>query len=296
MLSLNSMQKILLYGGTGLVGSRILELLFNQFNFIAPTHQEVDLTNNAAISKNIKEVNPDQIIYAAGYTNVDKAEQEKKLCFLLNSEAVKTITETSLSLNTPFHYLSTDYVFNGKKEDAPYNEEDEPNPLSIYAKSKREGEIVTLKVSSKNSVLRLIMPYSASYERKLDLARTVLNRLRKGHQLFGVTDQKVNPIFVDDLVLAIKVLLKRGISGIYHLGASSFTTPFKFASKVAQEFDLDKNLITQITFAQFSKTRPAQRPQHSWLDTSKFEREFGEGILHTVENGLELFKQQLMNI
>lgn len=290
------MQKVLLFGGSGLVGSRILQLLEKDFELIAPTHKDIDLSNFESVKKNIQEVKPDQILFAAGYTNVDQAQEDREKCFLLNTKVVEVIVERCKFLSIPLHYLSTDYVFNGKKEDAPYTEEDKPEPLSVYAESKREGEVVTLDANSKNSVLRLIMPYSASYERKLDLARTVLTRLRGNQQIFGVIDQKVNPIFVDDLVLAIKVLLKRGVSGIYHLGASSFTTPFKFASAVAEEFGLDKNLITQITFAEFSKTRPAKRPQHPWLDTSKFEREFGKGILHTVEDGLELFKQQLINI
>lgn len=296
MPSLNNMQKILLYGGTGLVGSRILELLSKHFNFIAPTHQEVELTDSSAISANIKEVNPNQILYAAGFTNVDKAEEEQDLCFAINAQAVRIIVETANPLNIPVHYLSTDYVFNGEKEDIPYNEEDEPDPLSLYAKSKKEGEINTLNFSSKNSVIRLIMPYSAFYQKKLDLARTVLARLKNNQQVFGVVDQNVNPIFVDDSIKAVGELLKRQASGIYHLGAANFTTPFKFINLIAQMFRLDESLITPMKFADFAKTRPAKRPQHSWLDTTKFVKEFGSSILHSVEEGVEMFKRQITNL
>lgn len=285
--------RVLIYGGSGLVGLRVLQLLSKDFDLTAPTHKDVDLSNFESVRKNIQEVKPDQILFAAGYTNVDQAQEDREKCFLLNTKVVEVIVERCKFLNIPFHYLSTDYVFNGKKENAPYTEEDKPDPLSVYAKSKREGEIVTLDANSKNSVIRLIMPYSASYERKSDLARTVLTRLRDNQQIFGVIDQNINPIFVDDLVLAIKVLLKVKSSGIYHLGASSFTTPFKFASAIAEEFGSDKNLITQTTFAEFSKTRPTERPQHSWLDTSKFRKEFGDDILHSVEEGIKLFKNQL---
>jgi len=286
-------KKILLYGGTGLVGSRVAELLSDKFEIIAPTHSEVDLTNPKSIKENINQIKPDQILYAAGYTNVDKAEEETELCNKLNSGAVEIITESAKNLNSPLHYLSTDYVFDGTKEDAAYIETDTPNPLGVYAKSKRDGEDITLKISDKNSVLRLIMPYSAVYTKKLDLARTVLSRLKNKESVFGVVDQNINPIFVDDLIMAIGKILENQSNGIYHLGASSFTTPMKFIEKIAELFDLDKELIIKMDFAEFSQTRPAKRPQHSWLDTSKFINQFGSDILHTVGEGLELFKKQI---
>jgi dTDP-4-dehydrorhamnose reductase len=286
------MQKILIYGGTGLVGSRVLELLSSNFEFIAPTSDEVDLLNEEDIKKNIEQINPEQVLYAAGYTNVDKAEEDQDLCFGLNTIAVKTISDISSNLNIPLHYLSTDYVFNGEKSDLAYTEEDEPSPLSVYAKSKRDGEVLALDSNPKNSVIRLIMPYSAVHTKKLDLVRLVLGRLKNGEKVFGVTDQNVNPIFVDDLVFAIGKILENKSSGIYHVGASSFTTPDKFLHLLAKEFNLDENLITPQSFDEFSKTRPAKRPQHSWLDTSKFNKDFGEGILHSVEDGIKLFKEQ----
>src|SRR5438105_2977605 len=129
-------QKILLFGGSGLVGSRILQLLSERFEFIAPTHDQVDLTNSAQIQQNIAFIKPEQILYAAGYTNVDKAEEEQEMCSALNAKAVKDIAEVASSDKIPVHYLSTDYVFDGEKSNSAYTEEDEPNPLATYAKSK----------------------------------------------------------------------------------------------------------------------------------------------------------------
>lgn len=286
------MQKILIYGGTGLVGSRVLQLLSQNFELIAPGSSEVDLLNKEAVDENINQVKPDQILYAAGYTNVDKAEEEKTQCFGLNATAIQTIVETALKKQIPVHYLSTDYVFDGTKAEAPYLEEDEPNPLAIYAASKRAGEISVLQTSAKNSVLRLIMPYSALFTKKFDLVRLVISRIKSGEQVFGVTDQNINPIFVDDLVMAIGKILEKRASGTYHLGAANFTTPDKFIHLIANEFGFNEGLIQPQTFEEFSKTRPARRPQHSWLDTSKFRSEFGDGILHTVEDGIKIFKEQ----
>lgn len=289
------MSKVLIYGGSGLVGSRVLELLNNDFEFIAPTHQDLDLTNFKEIEQNIHKVKPSLILYAAGFTNVDLAEEKKEECYLLNSKVVKVIAEFANSLNTPFYYLSTDYVFNGEKEDSPYSEEDEPDPLSTYGKSKREGEIATLSISSKNCVIRLIMPFRARYDKKLDIVRLTLENLKKGKKMFGIIDQNINPIFVDDLVYAIGLILKKKAFGIYHIGATTYTTPEKFLKKIAQIFKLNENLIEGVSFKEFSKTKIAKRPKNSWLEIKKFRKEFGEEILHSVDDGLNLFKKQLQS-
>lgn len=284
--------KILLFGGTGLVGSRFIELNSKDFEIVAPEATEVDLLEEDAVRRNINEVSPRQVLYAAAYTNVDQAEKDSKLCYKLNVDAVKVILIEAKNLGIPFYYLSTDYVFDGTKKDSPYTEEDRPNPLSVYARSKYEGEQATLEASNKNSVLRLIMPYSATHTLKSDLVRTILSRLKEGNKVSGIIDQKINPIFVDDLVMAINEIIKKMTSGIYHLGASTFTTPFEFANLIADKFELDNGLIAKTTFEEFSKTRVAVRPQHSWLDASKFRKEFGENILHSVQEGLELFKKK----
>lgn len=283
--------KILLFGGTGLVGSRFQELLKDEFEIIAPTHLDVDLLNPDEIRKNINETKPDQILYAAGFTNVDKAEEEEELAYNLNSKVPKIITKTAKG--TPVIYLSTDYVFDGTKSEAPYKEEDLPNPLSTYAKSKREGEIAVLSEGNENLVLRLIMPYSAVYTKKMDLARIILNKLRNNEKVLGVSDQKINPIFVDHLSFAISKVIKAKTSGIYHLAATSFTTPLEFARLIALEFNLESNLIEQTTLEKFTKSRAAVRPKDSWLDTHKFINQFGNGILHSVEEGIKEFKSQI---
>lgn len=288
------MKKVLVLGGTGLVGSRIVELLNKRFDLVYPPQSQLDVTSESQIEDSIDSIKPDQILYAAGYTNVDLAEKEKEKCFLLNTEAPKILAKIASQLNIPFHYLSTDYVFDGKKENRPYTEEDEPRPLdAVYAQSKRQGEVVTLDSSSKNSVLRLIMPFSAFYGQKMDIARLILSQLKRGEKIRGVVDQKVNPIFVDDLVMAIAKILEKKATGIYHLAAVSFTTPFEFMKEIARQFGFFEDLIGEMTFAEFRKTRPAKRSQHTWLDISKFQTEFGNGILHTIEEELRLFKIQV---
>lgn len=292
--SKNVKNKLLLLGGSGLVGSRVVALLSGQFDLVAPTAGDLDVIDKARVEESLNEIKPALILYAAGFTNVDLAEERKEQTYALNVEAAKTFVEFTKKINTPFYYLSTDYVFDGKQSDRPYTEEDQPIPVTgVYAKSKREGELVVLGASPINCVIRLIMPFSAVYKRKFDIARLILDKLKRGEKVNGVVDQKVNPIFVDDLVWAINKILQQRAWGIYHIGATSFTTPYDFILEIARQFKLPEEYIQKTSFEEFSKTRLSKRPQHTWLDTQKFRNEFGNDTLHTIEEEIRLFKSQV---
>lgn len=284
-------QKVLIYGGSGQIGSHAILRLPEKFDVIHPSHSEVDVTAKSQVEQNIKKERPDQILYAAGYTNTDAAKHEPGKSFWLNAGAIMNITHLAAKMRIPVYYLSTEIVFDGTKTESAYTEKDTPNPLLTNGKTKRLGELATLDASKQNCVVRLIMCISPYYERKKDLARLVVSKLTN-HETFTATDnQTVNPIYVDHLITALRVLLQNRANGIYHVGATDFTTPYKFARKLAQAFGLNKSLVQKTTFEQFSKTRPEPRPQHQWLDTTKFRTEFGEGILHSVEEGIAAFKK-----
>lgn len=282
-------QKILIFGGTGQIGSVAVKKLAEKFKIIAPTSQEVDVTNRKISEEFIKRIKPDQIVYIAGYTNTDGARKESGKAFWLNSGAVLHLTYVAAKLKIPFHYLSTELVFNGEKSNKPYIENDAPDPVLTNGKTKQLGELATLNASKQNSVLRLIMCYSPIYERKLDLARLTVNKLKRGEQFSATDDQLVNPIYVYHLIDAIANILEKRATGIFHLGATDFTTPYEFARKIAKQLRFDVDLIKPVKFADFSKTRPELRPKDQWLDTKKFRKTFGEGALKSVDEGIEDF-------
>lgn len=285
---------MLLIGGSGLVGSRILELLNKRFEFVAPSHSELDVLNPSQVKKAIREIKPSQVLYAAGFTNVDLAEEKKEECFALNAKAPGYFVEVTGRENIPFCYISTDYVFNGKQSGRPYKEDDPAGPIDqVYARSKYDGEQIVLNGGPINSVLRIVMPFSAVFTKKTDLARFFVTKLKNKEKIKGIYNQKINPIFADDLAAAIGKTLEARVSGIYHLAAIDYTTPYDYAKSVAKVFNLDERLIERVDFNEYVKTRPAKRPQHTWLDTAKFREEFGEGILHTIDEEIKLFKRQL---
>lgn len=285
-------ERLLIYGGSGQVASTSIKLLKNSFEVVTPTHSDVDVTQPSLVRKNIEDVKPDLILYSTGFTSIDLSPEKPDDAWNLNSKGVSYVAEAAVKKSIPVYYLSTEVVFDGKQSDRPYREDDLPNPLSLCGKTKRGGEKATLEASPKNGVIRLIICYSPFYARKLDLARLTLKKLEANESITTTTDQIINPIFVDNLAKAIVTILSQHAQGIYHVGATDFTTPYKFATRIAEKFRLDPSLIKPSTFAEFSKTRPEPRPQYEWLDTAKFRQDFGEGILQTNEESLDLFIEQ----
>lgn len=286
--------KILVLGGSGLVGSRFIQLKNKDFEIVSPSHQVFDLLNFAHYLGFIKDVSPEVIINFAAYTNVDEAEKEKDqingLAFKLNVQAPKKLIEIVDELNLHLVHLSTDYVFDGMKSEAPYLEEDTPNPLSWYAKTKYEGEQAVKKGKS-YTIARIEMPFSPEYDKKKDFARIFLDLLKNDQKINAIHDQKITPTFVDFGIEAISRLIKQKAKGIYHVASTDHTSPLDFAEEIAKQFNLDASLINGIAFDEYSKTRKAPRPKDSWLDISKFENHFGNNVLKSVEEGITQFKK-----
>lgn len=287
-----SKKKLLLFGGSGQIGSRIIDLLSSNFQIIAPTHSKVDLANPKAVKRFINTIKPSMILHAAGFTIIDKAIEFPVDAFNANTASLFVISQEASKIKAPFYYLSTDIVFDGQQTTRPYKESDIPNPLSLNAKYKRLGELITLDADKNNGVIRLIVCFSAHFPKRLDLARLAVEKVKKGEIFKATNDQYINPIFIDDLVNAIGQIIKNKASGIYHVGATNYTTPYKFAKSVIQNLGLDTRLIKPTTFKDFSKSRPEPRPKHEWLDIKKFEKSFGKGILKTVEQGINEFSAQ----
>ncbi len=298
------MQKLLITGSTGLVGSRFIELVKNNFSVVTLGRNNADikinLTNKEEVSKTVQSSDASVVLNFAAYTNVDEAEKEKNdrdgEVYTINVLLPTWLAETCKSSGKVLYHISTDYVFNGKKEDSPYTEEDTPNPVdSWYAITKSEGELGIIQIGGKFSIIRISYPFSGVYRRKLDIARAVVEKLKDKEPYFGIEDQKIKPTSVDDIAKALKFLLESSATGIYHVAGNyspqKYITPIQFAQKIAHIMNLDATLIKPISFLNLSKKRIAPRPQHTWLSTKKIES-LGFHITG-IEKALDRFKRQL---
>lgn len=291
------LKKVIVFGGSGLVGARFVELNSQKFEIIAPMHTQVDLLNERAVFDFLKASDATVVLNCVGFTDVDNAEDQignqDGDAYKLNALVPKYLAQSCVVTNKYLIHLSTDYVFEGTITYRGYKEEDKTYPLNWYGKTKLAGEQEILNLGTNHTIARIEMPYSAKYEKKSDFARFFYTELKKGNPIRAVDDQKITPIFTDDLVKALSVIIDNPVFGIIHLASKSSTTPRDFAVKLAECLKLDKELVREVKFASFNKDRKASRPQNSWMSVEKFEKIYGKGILRTVEEELADFCKQI---
>lgn len=294
-------RRIIIAGGNGMLGQRLIEF-YNKLNdvelistsveeksvFDDVDYVQADISNRNGIKKVVYDFCPDFIINAAAYTNVDKSESERELAWKINVKGVEYLSETARVLDSHLIHISTDYIFDGRS--GPYTENDTPNPLGYYARTKLASEN-TLKISGcKNTILRTNVLYGTAKYSRPDFVKWVVESLRANKEIRIVDDQINNPTFIDDLVQGINKIVELRREGIYNIGGNEFLNRYEFTLMIAEYFKLDKNLVKKIKTEELNQ--PARRPLKSGLITIKAQSELGYKP-HTILQSLELMKTEL---
>lgn len=279
------MYKIAITGATGLVGSRIIELLNKDFEFIPLSQKLMDIANKEEVREVLKNLNFDLFLHLAAYTNVAQANKEKELAYKINVEGTKNVFEQVLLKNKKFIYISTDFVFDGINP--PYFEDSNPNPIGIYGKTKYQGETIVNPKKYKNSlIIRISYPYRTKFEKKQDFFRKFKNFLEEKKHLKTIENSLMTPTFIDDIVFGLKYLINNFSNDIIHLVGSESISPYNAAILIADKFNLDKGLISKITFEEYSKTKSGI-PQFSVIKSKKNNfykmKNFEEGINQIIK-------------
>ena len=274
------MTRILLIGKNGQLGWELQRTLATLGELSAVDFPEIDLEAPQTVCKLIRQIRPQVVVNAAAFTAVDQAETEQERARKINALAPGVLAEETRKLKAIFVHYSTDYVFDGEKG-APYVEEDAPNPLNFYGRSKLEGEQSVQAAGGTFLILRTSWVYSL--RQQSGFVNKVLQWSRLQETLRMVTDQVSNPTWARMLAGMTAQVLARGDqhirehSGLYHLAGSGFASRFDWA-KLILELDPGKNeqrvkeLLPALT-ADFPTS--AQRPLFSALDCAKFKRTFG---------------------
>jgi dTDP-4-dehydrorhamnose reductase len=255
--------KIALTGASGLVGSRLVELLNNDFEFIALSSKDFDIKNQDQVSSVLSSIDFDMFLHLAAYTNVDGAETNQEEAYAMNVKGTENIFNSVQSKGKKMIYTSTDFVFDGKHP--PYDENSKENPLSIYAKSKYDGEQL---VKDTAMIVRLAYPYRATFEPKKDFMRVLKWFLEQGKDIKGITDSIFVPTFIDDFAFGLKYLMNNFSPEVFHLVGSESLSPYEAAKMIARKFNLNEELIQSTTYAEFFAGK-AQRPQYSEIKSVK---------------------------
>jgi dTDP-4-dehydrorhamnose reductase len=279
------MQRILVTGRTGRVGWELQNALAALGAVIAPARRQMDLTNADSIRRAIRDTKPEIIVNAAGYTQVDKAEAEPELAMQVNGVASGVIAEEAKRLGALLVHYSTDYVYDGEL-DRPCVEDDTPNPVNAYGKTKLAGERAITAVGGQYLILRTSWVYCA---RRTNFVLTVLRLAREKSELAVVEDQTGSPSWARALAQATAELLRRkelipGNSGIYHLAATGYTSRYDFAQSIIR---IGRELsgkhdgwaqVRPITSSEYPL--PAKRPVHPVTSKEKIKRVFGIEMPH----------------
>ena len=273
--------KILLTGKDGQVGFALHKKLLSLGEVVATNRHELDLSNPEAIKAFINKIQPDIIINPAAYTQVDKAESEKLLAHQINAIAPKVLAEKASEYNIPIIQFSTDYVFDGLK-DEPYLETDEVNPQSVYGQTKWQGE-EAIRNHKKHIILRTSWVFSSQGHNFL---KTIIKLIQDKSSLNIVSDQKGTPTSVDAIADVTYKIIKTILNkpsfkdfGTYHVALDGETNWYQYACFINDEA-LRLGLKTTMTSQDIKSIptdaypTPARRPVNSKLNTTKIKNTF----------------------
>ena len=283
-----------------MLGQRLVEYTPAGFQVIAtdlsPEHQFIaekryrscDITNRDALIDLVEKVKPKHIINTAAYTNVDGAEDERDLCWLVNVIAMENLVYAARRVHASIYHVSSDYIFNGA--DGPYKEANTPNPIGFYGQSKLGAEQV-LKGSPLNyTIARTMVLYGVSENERADFVGWIIKKLRNREAVHIVTDQVGNTTFSDDLARALWELVRINYHGIVNVAGREIISRYDFALRIAKIFNLDESLIKPITTADLKQRAP--RPLNSGLIVDKALATLGIE-LSSVDEGLVKYKALL---
>lgn len=284
-------------GASGLLGQHMMgagnELglamtgTYNTVNTMAGTIQ-MDITDIDSVSRGLQAACPELVVLCAAMTNVDQCEREPDAAYKVNVEGALNVAAECRSSGAKMIYISTDYVFNGFKG-ARYHEFEPADPLSIYAKSKLEGERVTLDASRDNLVCRVSVVYGWNrLGRKDNFVSWIISSLRNGQEVRLYDDQFVSPTYAPAAARDILELGLGKLRGICHTSGPDCLSRYDIGKLVAETFGLDVSLIRAVSTAEMPLL--AKRPAVSCLGVDLAESELGRPMVD-LRKGLAMMRE-----
>jgi dTDP-4-dehydrorhamnose reductase len=269
--------RILISGQHGQVSLELQQRLGDLAQLHVMGRDQLDLANPEGIRERVQSLKPDLIINAAAHTAVDQAESEPELAFAINARAPGVFAEEAAKLGIPLIHYSTDYVFDGSKS-SPYTEDDEPNPLGVYGRSKLAGEQAITAVGGQHLILRTSWVYSRHGRNFL---LTMQRLLQEKPELRIVADQIGAPTWAGTIAQSTRALIERWQAGqagawdTYHLTAQGETSWFGFAQAIAEQLKAQGLPCAELLPIPSSDyPTPARRPLNSRLDCSRLQRQW----------------------
>ncbi len=280
--------RILITGASGMLGTDLVETLSKEHEVVGldiktppfTVHRSqftvCDITNEKEVMKAVCDVKPEVVIHAAAYTDVDGCEKNEDLAYRVNGTGTRNVTLACQKCKAVMAYISTDFVFDGEKKEL-YLESDKPNPLSIYGKSKLEGERYISSLLDKYFIIRTSWLFGRHGR---NFVNTILKLAQEKKELRIVNDQIGSPTYTKDLAQSIKKLITDHCSqstdfGIYHISNSGSCSWYEFAQEILRVKGYGLR-VKGISSEELE--RPARRPKFSVLDNSRYIKTVGKPL------------------
>ena len=256
--------RIFLTGADGQLGHELVAA-FADHEVVATDVAQVDITDTAALIDAVGAARPDVVVHPAAWTAVDACEGDPGRAFAVNAVGTRNVADAAARRDVPVVYVSTDYVFDGTKP-TPYDEGDEPNPQSVYGRSKLAGE---RELHPGSTIVRT--SWVCGFHGP-NMVKTILRLAAEHPTLSFVDDQRGHPTFAPDLAAVIRTLVVEQRAGLFHVTNQGAVSWYEFARAVLESAGLDPDRVQPVSTADLQPPRPAPRPANSVLDNAELRR------------------------
>jgi dTDP-4-dehydrorhamnose reductase len=291
-------ERVLITGANGLLGQKLV-IHFSKWYEVLSTAKEsesftptknsqftpLDITEFEKVNEILYDFQPELIINAAAYTDVDGCEENKELAWQVNVEAVKNLSGYCQKNKIKIIHYSTDYIFDG--QNGPYSEDSKPNPLSYYGQTKLLSEEIIQESQAGHLIVRTNVIFGVGINIKNNFFIWVFNKFKAGQPFQAVEDQFNNPTLADNLALASLETVERNLKGTLNIAGSEYLSRFDFALKVAKVFGFDSSLVSPIKTSELNQK--AIRPIRGGLNVDLAKTLIQLPLLD-VETALEFIK------
>lgn len=278
---------ILITGANGFLGYYLTEqLLKSDYRVVATgkgpcrlpfsnypdfQYEEMDFTDPYSIHDVFENIKPGVVIHAGAMSKPDECELDQMKAYLVNVEGTVQLLINSADIKSFFVFLSTDFVFDGEK--GMYDENDIPQPVNYYGKTKLEAEEAVREYEFDWAIVRTVLVYGKNHSGHNNILKIIKDKLEGKEQYHLVDDQVRTPTYVEDLAKGIMMIIEKRAKGIFHLSGKDILTPYQMAIRTARYLKLDSSHLKSVTAASFSQ--PAKRPLKTGFNIDKAKRELG---------------------
>ncbi len=264
--------RALILGASGQVGAALLGLLRARGDQVQGTHAghpipglaHLEITDHAAVERAVAAARPDWVFCPAGLSHVDYCEEHPENAVAINRDGARAAARAAQAAGAGFLFYSSDYVFDG--EGGPFGEADTPRPLSVYGRSKWEGEQAVASACERAIIIRTSVVYGPERQKK-NFVYQLIHACREGRPFSPAVDQRASPSYNPDVAAASVELAARGLLGLWHVAGAEVLDRYAFALLICRAFGLDASRLTPVPTAALAQK--ARRPLDGGLKIAK---------------------------